>query len=97
VNSLSFHLVQKIPVRSEARTREILVRAENIPAILEQAKLNLRAVAPFAQLTIDMLSDIDVRLTRVDRGVSPLLAGADQRARFRLAISAASPGLNQLS
>jgi Bacterial protein of unknown function (DUF885) len=81
------------PPFDEARSRELVVRAENIPAILEQAKLNLRAVAPFAQLTIEMLSDINARLTRVDRGVSPLLASADQRARFRVSISAASQAL----
>jgi Bacterial protein of unknown function (DUF885) len=81
------------PPFDEARSRELVARAENIPAILEQAKLNLRAVAPFAQLTIEMLSDINARLTRVDRGVSPLLASADQRARFRVSISAASQAL----
>ena len=53
------------PPFEEARCQEILALVENIPAILEQAKLNLRALAPFAQLTIEMLSDIDARLTRV--------------------------------
>lgn len=81
------------PPFDETREREILARAENIPAILEQAKINLKAVAPFAQLTIEMLPDIDTRLARVDRGVSPLLAGDEQRARFRTAISAASQAL----
>ena len=77
---------------SRARGR-FLVRAENIPAILEQGKANLKAVAPFAQLTIEVLSDIDTRLTRVDRGVAPLLGSDDQRARFHGAISAASQAL----
>lgn len=81
------------PPFDDARRREILARAENIPAILEQAKINLKAVAPFAQLTIEMLADIDARLARVDRGVSPLLAGDEQRARFHTAISAASQAL----
>ena len=81
------------PPFSAARSREIVARAENIPSILEQAKLNLKAVAPFAQLTIAMLSDIDARLARVERGVSPLLASDDQRARFRTAIAAASKAL----
>src|ERR1700733_6399246 len=72
------------------RSRESLARAENIPSILEQGKLNLKAVAPFAQLTIAMLSDIDARLARVERGVSPLLGTDDQRTRFRNAIAAAS-------
>ena len=81
------------PPFDDTRRREILARAENIPAILEQAKINLRAVAPFAQLTIEMLADIDARLARVDSGVSPLLAGAEQRARFHTAISAGSQAL----
>ena len=81
------------PPFSDARSREIVARTENIPSILEQAKLNLKAIAPFAQLTIAMLSDIDARLARVERGVSPLLTSDDQRARFRIAISAASKAL----
>lgn len=81
------------PPFSAARSREIVARAENIPSILEQARLNLKAVAPFAQLTIAMLSDIDARLARVERGVSPLLASDDQRARFQTAIAAASKAL----
>jgi hypothetical protein len=78
------------PPFDDGRRREILARAENIPAILEQGKINLKAVAPFAQLTIEMLADIDARLTRVERGVSPLLGSDDQRTRFHAAISAAS-------
>ncbi|HEY2352853.1 MAG TPA: DUF885 domain-containing protein [Candidatus Acidoferrum sp.] len=81
------------PPFDEARCRELVTRAENIPRILEQAKENLRAVAPFAQLTIAMLADIEPRLARVDRGVSPLLTGADQRARFHVAIAAAGEAL----
>ena len=41
------------PPFGDARSQEIVTRAENIPSILEQAKLNLKAIAPFAQLTID--------------------------------------------
>jgi hypothetical protein len=81
------------PPLSAARSREIVARAENIPSILEQAKPNLKAIAPFAQLTIAMLSDIDARLARVERGVSPLLTGDDQRARFRIAMAAGSKAL----
>ena len=81
------------PPFSDARSREILTRTENIPAILEQAKLNLRAVATFAQLTITMLSDIDGRLARVESGVSPLLSRDDRRARFQIAITRASKAL----
>jgi uncharacterized protein (DUF885 family) len=81
------------PPFSETRSRELVVRAENIPSILEQARTNLQAVAPFAQLAIASLSDIDIRLTRVESGVSPLLAGDDHRARFRVSITRASKAL----
>jgi uncharacterized protein (DUF885 family) len=80
------------PPFGEARSREIVARAENIPSILEQGKANLQAVAPFAQLAIASLSDIDARLRRVERGVSPLLPG-DDRTRFRLAMRKASNAL----
>jgi uncharacterized protein (DUF885 family) len=78
------------PPFSDERSREMVARMENIPSILEQAKPNLMAVAPFAKLTIAMLSDIDARLVRVERGVSPLLTSDDQRSRFQIAIAAAS-------
>ncbi len=81
------------PPFDDARSREIVARTENIPSILEQGKLNLKAIAPFAQLTVGLLADIDARLVRVERGVSPLLTGDDQRVRFRLAIAAASRAL----
>jgi hypothetical protein len=81
------------PPFSDERSRDILARAENIPAILEQARLNLRAIAPFAQLTIELLNDIDARFVRVERGASPLLNSDDQRARFRTALARASKAL----
>ncbi len=81
------------PPFSAERSRAIVARTENIPSILEQARLNLHPIAPFAQLTIALLSDIDARLGRVERGVSPLLTGDDHRARFRTAIAAASKAL----
>jgi uncharacterized protein (DUF885 family) len=80
------------PSFSQARCRDIVMRAENIPSILVQAEVNLRAVNPFAQLAIASLSDIDTRLTRVEAGASPLMPG-DQRARFRSAMTRASQAL----
>jgi hypothetical protein len=91
VGALQEELMPPAPF-SDGRSQEILERTENIPAILEQGKLNLNAMAPFAQLTIEMLSGIDARLTRVERGVSPLLTG-ERRARFPIAISNASKAL----
>ncbi len=81
------------PPFSEARAREIVVLVENIPSILEQAKANLRAIAPFAQLAIVSLSDVDTRLKRVESGVSPLLTGDEQRMRLRTAMPKASKSL----
>ena len=97
VGALQEELMLPLPAsvaQDAARSGEIVARAENIPSILEQAKLNLKAIAPFGQLTIAMLSDIEARLARVQRGFSPWLAGGDGRdARFRLAITAASKAL----
>ncbi|HET6176516.1 MAG TPA: DUF885 family protein [Candidatus Sulfotelmatobacter sp.] len=78
---------------SERRSREIVTRAETIPSILEQGKANLKAIAPFAELTIASLGDIDARLARVERGVSPLLANDADRARFRPAMAKATTAL----
>lgn len=56
------------PPFSDTRSREIVTRVENIPSILEQAKGNLKPVAAFAQLAISSLSDIEVRMSRVETG-----------------------------
>jgi len=81
------------PPFDEARAAEIVARTENIPAILEQAKANLEPVAPFARLAIAALSDIEARMQRGERGVSPLLHDDAQRARFSSAIGKASKAL----
>jgi hypothetical protein len=81
------------PPFSDARSREIVTRAENVPSIVEQGKANLKPIAPFAQLAIGSLSDIDVRLQRVEEGVAPLLATQKQRAQFNVALSKASVAL----
>jgi uncharacterized protein (DUF885 family) len=81
------------PPFGDARSREIVAQTENIPSILEQARLNLRAIAPFAQLTIASLADIDARLARVEGGVSPLLTSDNERTRFRSSMAAASKAL----
>lgn len=81
------------PPFDQTRAEQIVARTENIPAILEQARSNLKAVAPFAQLAIASLSDIDTRLARVEQGVSPLLPTDNQRTRLRAAIAKASKAL----
>jgi len=85
------------PPFDEARSREIVVMAENIPSILEQAKANLKPVRPFAQLTIAALSGVDSRLGRAERGVLPLLTSDELRGRFRIAIPKASKALTGYS
>ena len=92
VNALQEELMPPPPF-DDARSREIVARTENIPSILEQGKLNLKAIEPFARLTVGLLADIDARLIRVERGVSPLLTSDRQRVRFRLAIAAANRAL----
>jgi uncharacterized protein (DUF885 family) len=81
------------PPFSNAQSEEIVTRAENIPAILKQARQNLRPVATFSTLTIDSLSDIEKRLPRVDRGVTPLLQTEGQRTRLHAAILASAKAL----
>ncbi len=79
------------PPFNEARWREIVMRAENVPSILDQAKVNLKAVQPFAQLAIASLSDVETRMKRVDAGLAPL--AGDFGARLHLAITKASQAL----
>lgn len=74
------------PPFSEARSREIVMRVENIPSILEEAKANLKPVRPCAQLAIDSLAEIDARLPRVESGVAPMLTSDDLRSRLHVAI-----------
>ena len=50
VTALEEELLPPPPI-SDARSREIVTRAQNIPSILEQAKANLRPIAPFAELS----------------------------------------------
>jgi uncharacterized protein (DUF885 family) len=85
-------LMQAPPFTSE-QSEEIVVRAENIPAILQQAKANLLPAASFAQMAISALSDIETRMPRVDRGVSPLLTNDEQRTRFHKAITVGAQAL----
>jgi len=57
IGALQEELMPPLPF-GDARSRKIVTRAENIPSILEQGKRNLKAIGPFAQLTIELLADI---------------------------------------
>lgn len=79
-------LVEPSPFGAE-RSGLIVEMMEAIPEILAQAKENLRAVRPFAQLAIDSLRNIRAVLTQVESGVAPLLAAvghASSSARAKL-------------
>jgi uncharacterized protein (DUF885 family) len=68
------------PPFDESRSRELIARLQNIPAILEEAKANLqRPAAPFAKLAIDALADIRTALQTVAHDVAPMLPAASAR------------------
>jgi uncharacterized protein (DUF885 family) len=60
------------PPFSPARAREMVMRLDRIPQVLEDAKANLTDMrAPFAALAMDALQDIGPRLTAVARELKP--------------------------
>jgi hypothetical protein len=63
------------------RSREILVRMQNIPAILEDGKVNLHPLGPFARLAIDSLGTVRAQLQIVNREVGPMLTGDAAHSR----------------
>ncbi len=76
-------LVQPPPFRAE-RSRAVVERMENIPAILDDGRANLHPIRPFAELAIRRLHEIRPELERVKAGVAPLLsAGSGKYPTFR--------------
>ena len=65
-------LVEPPPFGAE-RSREIVVRMQEISAIIADGKANLHAVRPFARLAIGELQQIRPELERVEREVAPML------------------------
>ncbi len=64
------------PPIDEQRSRELILRLRNIPAILEEAKSTLsQPAAPFAKLAIESLNNIRAQLKAFSRDVAPLLSG----------------------
>jgi uncharacterized protein (DUF885 family) len=81
------------PPPDEVRSRELISRLQNIPAILEEAKANLQQpAAPFAKLAIDSLADIRPQLQIVAHDVAPLLTGVT-RGELGLAVERATSAL----
>jgi len=70
-------LVQPPPFDAN-RSREIVVRMDEIPGILEEGKKNLHSLRPFAELAIADLQQIRPKLMRVQTEVAPLLAGRER-------------------
>ena len=81
----SFYLDQTLTALLEAlvqpppfdagRSREIIERMTEIPAILAEGKNNLHPVRPFAQLAIADLQQIGAKLMRFQGEIAPLLHG----------------------
>ncbi len=64
------------PPFDKTRSSDLIVRVQNIPAIIDDAEANLQhPAAPFAKLAIGSLADIRAQLWNVAHDVGPLLTG----------------------
>jgi hypothetical protein len=65
-----------LPPFDKARSNDLIVRMQNIPALVEEARANLeQPSAPFAKLAIDSLAEIRSQLWLIAHDVGPLLTG----------------------
>jgi len=81
----------------EQRARDIVLRLEHAPETLNAARSNLdRAVRPFAEAAIAALSDIDVRMNRLERALDPQIP-AELRERLRRAVADSTSALQDYS
>ncbi|MGZ5023223.1 MAG: DUF885 family protein, partial [Chthoniobacterales bacterium] len=96
------------PPFDEARSKEILTRIENIPAILESASTNLmNPPAPFAMVAIQALENIRPRLQTAAKALQPsttlsektltdsVTRAADALEKFRAQLQERLPKLPQ--
>ena len=84
----SFYLDQTVTALLEAlvepppfdasRSREIVDRMREIPAIIQQGEANLHAVRPFAVLALGDLRHIRPEFERVEREVAPMLQSGER-------------------
>ncbi len=82
---------------TQSRAENIILRLESFPATIKAAKQNLdTAVRPFAQVTIEMLTDIEDRLRRMEKGLNEEFPDALQR-RLHRAVSRAISSLESYS
>ena len=75
------------PPFSQTQSDEIVSRLENIPSILEEARISLTDPVPsFAKLAVDSLENVRSKLETIKREVIPLLADGKARSSFGPAI-----------
>ena len=79
LSALTESLDQPSPFDAE-HSHTIQTRMEEIPALLESAKINLHAARPFTELTIQSLRGVRPQLLQVQAEVAPMLAGSDAAA-----------------
>jgi hypothetical protein len=91
LTALAEALVQSPPFDA-GRSQVIFQRIEEIPAILNEGRGNLRPLRPFAELAIANLDGIRTKLSRVEIQLRPLLKG-DADGRLRLAMEKAITAL----
>jgi Bacterial protein of unknown function (DUF885) len=64
------------PPFDKTRSNDLIVRMQNIPALVDEARANLQQPSgPFAKLAIDSLADIRSQLWLIAHDVGPLLTG----------------------
>ena len=65
-----------VPPFDKAQSSDLIVRVQNIPAIVDEAEANLqKPCAPFAKLAIESLADIRNQLWEMAHDVTPQLKG----------------------
>jgi len=88
-----YELILQPPPFREQRARNIVLRLESIPRTLEHSRANLTdAVAPFAEVALESLADIQLQLEAFAKNLSPLLPQAHKK-RFASAVTRASEAL----
>ena len=75
------------------RSRELMVRMEEIPSLLEDGKKNLHPLRPFAQLAIDQLEQVRPKMERIESQVGPMLQGEGAAGKFKQSTEKATAAL----
>jgi len=92
-----FELLVLSSPMDESRARNILLRLEHFPRVVEAAKANLdQPVRPFARAALQLLSDIDSRLAQVREGLAPVFP-AELHGRLDKAVTTATGALQDFA